>query len=60
MRIGFDAKRAFTNNTGLGNYSRDTIQILSKFYKEDKFFLYTPKKTQNSQMKTGSSKVMTY
>ena len=50
MRIGFDAKRAFTNNTGLGNYSRDTIQILSKFYKEDKFFLYTPKKTQNSRL----------
>ena len=50
MRIGFDAKRAFTNNTGLGNYSRDTIQILSSFYKEDKFFLYTPKKTHNKRL----------
>ena len=29
MRIGFDAKRAFLNNTGLGNYSRDAIRILS-------------------------------
>ena len=40
MRIGFDAKRAFLNNTGLGNYSRDTIRILSQFYSENKYFLY--------------------
>ena len=26
MHIGFDAKRAFLNETGLGNYSRDTIK----------------------------------
>ena len=32
MRIGFDAKRAFTNFTGLGNYSRDTVRILSNFF----------------------------
>ena len=44
MRIGFDAKRAFSNSTGLGNYSRDTIRILSKFYSDNKYFLYTPKK----------------
>ena len=50
MRIGFDAKRAFTNNTGLGNYSRDTIRILSNFYRENKFFLYTPKKTKNQRL----------
>ena len=29
MRIGFDAKRAFNNNTGLGNYSRFIIESLS-------------------------------
>ena len=29
MRIGFDAKRAFNNNTGLGNYSRFIIEALS-------------------------------
>tara|TARA_B110000438_G_scaffold66088_1_gene66594 strand:- start:11735 stop:12859 length:1125 start_codon:yes stop_codon:yes gene_type:complete len=50
MRIGFDAKRAFTNNTGLGNYSRDTIRILSNFYKEYKFFAYTPIKTKNRRL----------
>ena len=25
MKIGYDAKRAFENQTGLGNYSRDLI-----------------------------------
>ncbi len=28
MRIGFDAKRAFNNHTGLGNYSRFIIEAL--------------------------------
>ncbi|MEB3004881.1 glycosyltransferase family 1 protein [Capnocytophaga sp. G2] len=30
MRIGFDAKRAFHNLRGLGNYSRDLIRILQE------------------------------
>ncbi|MDR0667150.1 MAG: glycosyltransferase family 4 protein [Prevotellaceae bacterium] len=42
MRIGFDAKRAFRNFTGLGNYSRATISILSDFYPANQYFLYTP------------------
>ncbi|MFW5805509.1 MAG: glycosyltransferase family 4 protein [Bacteroidales bacterium] len=44
MRIGFDAKRAFYNNSGLGNYSRDTILSLYKYYPEHDYFLYTPNK----------------
>jgi len=47
MRIGFDAKRAFSNYTGLGNYSRDTIRVLTTFFSENKYFLFTPKKTLN-------------
>ena len=50
MQIGFDAKRAFFNNTGLGNYSRDTIRILAIFFKKNKYFLYTPKNTKNSRL----------
>ena len=51
MRIGFDAKRAFLNNTGLGNYSRDTIRILSKYYLGNDYFLYTPQvKYQNDNI----------
>ena len=47
MRIGFDAKRAFSNKTGLGNYSRDSIRLLSHFYADNKYFLYTPDKKLN-------------
>ena len=43
MKIGFDAKRAFHNNTGLGNYSRDTIRILGTFYPQH-HYLYTLQK----------------
>lgn len=49
MRLGFDAKRAFSNETGLGNYSRDTIQILSSFFSKNKYFLYTPKKIKSQR-----------
>ena len=48
MRIGFDAKRAFYNYTGLGNYSRDTIRILSQYYPNNDYFLYTPKSILNN------------
>jgi len=50
MRIGFDAKRAFLNNTGLGNYSRDAIRLLAHFYADNKYFLYTPKEQENSRL----------
>jgi len=43
MRIGYDAKRAFYNRSGLGNYSRDLIRLLLQFYPENEYFLYTPK-----------------
>jgi glycosyltransferase involved in cell wall biosynthesis len=50
MRIGFDAKRAFNNNTGLGNYSRFIIESLSPRPRwgsldipKDEYVLYTNK-----------------
>ncbi len=42
MIIGFDAKRMFCNQRGLGNYSRDLIRILSEYYPENTYHLYTP------------------
>jgi glycosyltransferase involved in cell wall biosynthesis len=48
MRIGFDAKRLFNNFTGLGNHSRTTIDILTEFYPENEYLLYTPKIKHNS------------
>lgn len=45
MNIGFEAKRAYTNNTGLGHYSRTLISSLATFYKEHQYFLFTPKQS---------------
>lgn len=47
MKIAFDAKRAYHNTTGLGNYSRDTIRILSQFHPSNQYFLLNPKKGSN-------------
>jgi len=44
MRIGFDAKRAFFNFTGLGNYSRTVIRQLTTFYPGNNYILYNPGK----------------
>ncbi|HNV96674.1 MAG TPA: glycosyltransferase family 1 protein [Bacteroidales bacterium] len=44
MIIAFDAKRAFFNNTGLGNYSRNTLHQLFTFYPEHHYWLYVPSK----------------
>jgi glycosyltransferase involved in cell wall biosynthesis len=43
MRIGFDAKRAFANKTGLGNYSRFVLEALLTHEKEQTYLAYTPK-----------------
>ena len=43
--IGFEAKRVFQNYSGLGNYSRNTINLLSRFYPENKYKLFAPKLT---------------
>ena len=43
MRIGFDAKRAAQNRTGLGNYSRFIIRILSEQFSDNSYHLFVPK-----------------
>ena len=45
MKIGFEAKRAFTNNTGLGHYCRILTSSLARMYKEHEYYLFTPKLT---------------
>ncbi|TLU99014.1 glycosyltransferase family 4 protein [Dyadobacter luticola] len=47
MRIGFDAKRAFANKTGLGNYSRFILNALNTFEKKHDYLAFTPKNNQN-------------
>lgn len=41
--IGFDAKRAAQNRTGLGNYSRFVIRGLSRYAATSRLLLYIPK-----------------
>ena len=43
MKIGYDAKRAVFNNTGLGNYSRLVIEGIASENPEDSLLLYTPR-----------------
>ena len=43
MNIGFDAKRAFHNGTGLGHYSRSLIQSLSEYFPEHQYYMFNPK-----------------
>ncbi len=43
MNIGFDAKRAFNNSRGLGNYSRTIIENLIYHNNNYNYILFTPK-----------------
>lgn len=45
MNIGFDAKRAYHNGTGLGHYSRTLIRSLATYYPEHSYYLFNPKKS---------------
>ena len=47
MKIGFDAKRLFNNFTGLGNYSRTMIDILTEYVPQHQYLLYSPAVTKN-------------
>lgn len=51
MRIGFDGKRFFHNNTGLGNYSRSLIKVLSDYFPENEYLLYNPKPTNKHTLR---------
>ncbi|MDP4269363.1 MAG: glycosyltransferase family 1 protein, partial [Bacteroidota bacterium] len=42
MILGYDAKRAAFNRTGLGNYSRYVIEIMSDLLPEEQHLLYVP------------------
>lgn len=50
LRIGFDAKRAFSNFTGLGNYARSTLKAITKYYTHNEYYLYTPRIPTKKQL----------
>ncbi len=43
MRIGFDAKKIVSNQTGIGNYSRNIVNALSA-YPDNQYILFTPQR----------------
>ena len=49
MRIGYEAKRAFKNFTGLGNYARATVQIIAQQFPLNQLFLYSPDIVKNNR-----------
>lgn len=42
MKFGFDAKRAVSNRTGLGNYSRSLLRNLATHFPEHEYHLFSP------------------
>jgi glycosyltransferase involved in cell wall biosynthesis len=50
MKIGFDAKRAFNNFTGLGNYSRTLVETLARHYPDNEYHLFTPKMSDDVRL----------
>lgn len=51
LLIGLDGKRAVCNNTGLGNYSRYAINIMSLAFPSTRFRLYSPKAADNDRLR---------
>lgn len=43
MHLAFDAKRAFLNQTGLGNHNRTLLEGMFQFFPQENYHLYTPK-----------------
>ena len=50
MNIGFDAKRIIQNYTGLGNYGRYIVEILSQNYPDNQYILFAPKQKTNERL----------
>lgn len=50
IRIGFDAKRAVRNFTGLGNYSRLIVDSLARRYPDNQYLMYSPDARPNRQL----------
>jgi glycosyltransferase involved in cell wall biosynthesis len=49
LKIGFDGKRVVRNFTGLGNYSRYVIEILTTYFPKNEYIAYSSRKINNIQ-----------
>lgn len=50
IRVAFDAKRAFYNMSGLGNYSRLVAATMAGMYPTHQYVLYTPSERENPRI----------
>lgn len=50
LKIGFDAKRAVRNFTGLGNYSRLIVDSLARRYPDNRYLMYSPDARHNPRL----------
>jgi glycosyltransferase involved in cell wall biosynthesis len=50
VSIGYDAKRAFYNSSGLGNYSRNLLMALAKVNPENFYYLFSAKSKNRIKM----------
>lgn len=50
MKIGYDGKRALSNMTGLGNYSRLIIESVAREFPADDLIVYAPKPQENPRI----------
>jgi glycosyltransferase involved in cell wall biosynthesis len=58
LKIAYDAKRAFFNSSGLGNYSRGVIDMMTEHFPENEYFLYTPFQKSNTRYKTPENAII--
>ncbi|KFC20046.1 glycosyltransferase family 4 protein [Chryseobacterium sp. FH1] len=49
MKIAYDAKRIFSSVSGLGNYSRDLLRVLSKVFPENQYILISKKSSEKGK-----------
>ncbi|MCA6423074.1 MAG: glycosyltransferase family 4 protein [Flavobacterium sp.] len=58
MKIGYESKRIFHNKTGLGNYARYILHVLSNYFPENTYYLYNPKKSKKSYFTVNNTNVI--
>ena len=57
MKIAFDGKRFFSNNSGLGNYSRDLVRVLAKYFPDNQYILLNKIETEKGREILSSTNV---
>lgn len=49
MKIGYDGSRFFHNASGLGNYSRDLVRVLSDYFPENEYLIFAHQPTDRGK-----------